>query len=128
MNEIREISALVRDLGFPVFLCVFLIVRLVPKVERIDRTVSAIAKKMLPLVLLLLSACVPAREFGAGFTREMESQIVEVVDDAFSKDRAARPAPIGGPDVTMWGSLGALAAYIVGSVGKAKIREQKKVA
>lgn len=65
--------------------------------------------------VVLLGGCVPAGQFVKGFEGEALRQVAEAVD-------AKIPEPTDSGDMTLWGGLGALAAYILGSAGKGFIR------
>lgn len=76
---------------------------------------------------LALSGCVPASQFLRGFEaeglRQLHSAVAESVNEGFSKLPPQSPAP-SSTDYGVAGGLGALIAYVLGSLGKGYLRSK----
>ena len=90
---------------------------------------------VLILLPLFLVSCVPASQFGQGFTQEAFKQGTEILAESLGDridgvgekiERLPAPAPHSPANGTLWGGLGALVAYVVGSLGKGWVRKNIK--
>ena len=68
---------------------------------------------------IVMCGCIPAQQFVRGFEREALNQIADEVSERVGEEL---PKPSPATDNTLWGGLGALVAYALGSVGKGYLR------
>lgn len=85
-------------------------------------------KVFLLAAALSLAGCTQMRQFGRGFSEatveEVQDEITSRIDKRIDKLTEDIPKSVpGAGDLGTWGGLGALAAYLVGSVVKGKVRE-----